>query len=259
VKKAVWTLNLGNNYAPEVTEITYPLMKHYAHKIGAEFNVITERQFPEWPITLEKLQIYKLGRSYEWNIFADSDALIHPEMFDPTNHLKKDTVAHNGSDMAGNRWRYDQYFLRDGRHIGSCNWFAIASEWCLDLWHPPDDQTPEEALANIFPTVEELAPITFAKDQQGNRILDSQKKFIMREKEVITPEHLIDDYLLSRNIARFGLKFMTVMDIQKDRQDRGFYMWHCYSEQVPEKVRQMREVLALWGLDRFQMRVATAG
>lgn len=126
-KKTVFTLNI-DNYAPEITELTYPFLEHYAKRIGADFHVITERRFPGFPPVYEKLQIYRLAQEQanDWNIFFDSDALVHPDTIDFTQHLGKDTVAHNGSDMAAIRWTYDRFFLRDGRNIGSGNWLTIA-------------------------------------------------------------------------------------------------------------------------------------
>jgi hypothetical protein len=209
MKKCLYLLNI-DNYAPEVTALTYPLIKRYAHKIGAEIVQITERKFPDWPITYEKLQIHRLAQETraDWNIYIDSDALVHPECIDWTNHIPRDTIAHNGIDFAGIRWRYDGYFLRDGRNIGSCNWMTIASSWCIDLWQPLDISL-EEALANIHPTVNEL-------------------------NTVITPEHLIDDYTLSRNIARYGLKVKELRLLEKDL---GFgpdamFFWHVYTVPV---------------------------
>lgn len=224
MRKALWTLNI-DGYAPEITAMTYPLLRVYAAKIGAEFRVISERQFPDWPPVYEKLQIHELGREYDWNIYIDSDALVHPDMFDVTDHLTKDTVCHNGNDMAGNRWKYDRYFRRDGRHIGSCNWFTVASDWCLDLWEPLE-MTLEEALQNIAPIVVE-------------RTLG------------ITSRHLIDDYTLSRNIAKYGLKFETIQHLQHAKNIAGNYLWHIYTVSVPEKVRQMREVLHRWEITRL--------
>ena len=226
IQKTIWTLNV-DNYAPEITALTYPLIQHYAHKIGADFRTITERKFPDWPVVYEKLQIHELGKDNDWNIYIDSDAVVHPDMFDPTDHMDKDTIAHNGNDMAGNRWRYDRFFRRDGRHFGSCNWFTVGSDWCIDLWKPLDDLTHEEAVANIFPAVSEV------------------------NSGCITSEHLIDDYTLSRNIAKYGLKFTTVSDIQKKLNDRGNYLWHIYTNVVPEKVRQMKEVMRAWGIEGF--------
>jgi hypothetical protein len=225
IKKTIFTLNV-NGYAPGITDLTFPMIKHYAKKIGADFHIIKERKFQDWPITYEKLQIYELAKEMQndWNIYIDADTLIHPDFMDITNHIPKDTVAHNGCDTADNRWRYDRFFHRDGRHIGSCNWFAVASDWCIELWKPLEDLTMEEAIANIFPTVNEL-------------------------NTVVSPDHLIDDYTLSRNIAKHGLKFITFRQILKDLgYDNPGFLWHQYTIPIDEKVERMKEVLKAWRL-----------
>lgn len=171
-------------------------------------------------MTTEKLQIFDLAKQdgAEWAIYVDADTLISPDFFDITDHLGKDTVAHNGSDMAGTRWKYDQYFRRDNRHIGSGNWFAVASEWCLDLWHPLTDLTLDEALDNINLTI-------------------AERNFGLKR------EHLIDDYILSRNIARFGLKFKNVRDILA-QLGIGGVLWHNYMATEEEKLWMMLNILA---------------
>jgi len=223
IKKTIFTLNI-DNYEEKITELTYPLLKRYAKKIDADFYIISERKFPDYPPVYEKLQIYKLAQEMEndWNIYIDSDALVHPDFFDITNHLQKDTVAHNGVDMAGNRWKYDRFFRRDGRHLSSCNWFSIASDWCIDLWKPLDDLTLEEATENITPIVSEVV------------------------SGLIPASHLIDDYVLSRNIAKFGLKFITINQIVKDIGDTGNYLWHQYLLSSEDKIMQMKEILNIW-------------
>jgi hypothetical protein len=226
IKKTVFTLNVNGGYSNEITELTYPYLKKYAHKIGAEFYVITERKFPEWYVTYEKMQIYELGREMDndWNIYIDCDALIHPDTFDFTNHLNKDTVCHSAMDMADLRWVYDEYFLRDGRNIGSCNWFTIGSDWCLDLWRPFDDLTPEEANKKIFPIKNEI---------EGG----------------ITSKTLIDDYVLSRNIARYGLKFKMFKDIFVEYgMDYGNFMYHQYNMPAEEKVVRIKNQMNQWNL-----------
>jgi hypothetical protein len=225
LKKTIFTLNV-DNYAPEITELTYPLIKRYADKIGADFYTIKERKFPNFPPVYEKLQIYELSQQMEndWNIYIDSDALVHPDLMDITNHLSKDTVLHNGSDLASNRWKYDRYFMRDGRNIGSCNWFTVASDWCIELWKPLEDITFKEAVANISPIVSEL-------------------------NTVVTADHLIDDYTLSRNIAKYGLKFTTFVDLLNRLGQTGSdYLWHQYTISTEEKVVRMKETLKRWGL-----------
>jgi hypothetical protein len=73
LKKTIYTLNIGGHYNDELTGMTYPFIKAWAYKIGAEFYEITERAFPDFPGRYEKLQIYKLGREHknDWNIFID--------------------------------------------------------------------------------------------------------------------------------------------------------------------------------------------
>lgn len=245
IRKVVYTLDIGD-YQPAIKALTFPLMQAFAEKIGAEFHPITERKFPDWPIVYEKLQIFELAKGEgwkhkassdcghdddvyapDWNIFFDADALISPEMFDPTCFLSKDTVCFNGKDMANIRWKYDQHFRRDGRNIGACNWFACASDWCLDLWRPLEDLTLEEAIENIHITIQE------------------------HNSGMFQDNHLIDDYTLSRNIARFGLKHNTLMDICgtmgiRDQFGRGVnpFLWHAYSCSEEEKINRMLSLLS---------------
>lgn len=228
IKKTIYTLNV-EGYAPEITALTYPLLERYAEKIGAEFHVIRERKFPEWPVVYEKLQIYRLAQEAEndWSIYVDSDALIHPEAIDFTEFIPRDSVAHNGVDMAAVRWKYDRFFRRDGRAVGSCNWLTFASDWCIELWEPLSDLTPEEAIANIQPTVDE-------------------------QNTVITAEHLVDDYALSRNIAKYGLKTVTLIDLQKKigLPDANFF-FHQYTLTVADKVAAIQAVIERWKINGF--------
>ena len=218
MNKCLWTLCI-DNYEPRITALTFKLMQEFAAKIRAEFRVITQRKFPEWPVTYEKLQIHELGKAYDWNWFFDADTLVHPEMYDVTEMLPKDTVCHNGKDFASIRWTYDNYFRRDGRHIGSCNWCTVGSDWCLDLWHPLEDLSLEEAISRIHITVNE--------ENSGH----------------CKAEHLIDDYTLSRNIARYGLKVTTISElIEKFRISP--YLWHKYAISSDQKLREMLAVLS---------------
>lgn len=220
-KKTLYTLNI-DNYAPEITAITYPLLERYAEKIGANFHIIKERKFPDFPVVYEKLQIHELGKDNDWNIYIDSDAFIHPDLFDITEHISKDTVLHFGTDFANNRWRYDNYFRRDGRNIGSCNWFTVASNWCIDLWKPLDDLTLEEAVKNIYPTQIEL-------------------------NTVIKPSHLIDDYVVSRNIAKYGLKFKSFQQLLGEiGQKEASYAYHQYLFTEEDKLKQLKEIKEKW-------------
>jgi hypothetical protein len=222
VRKTLYLLNI-NNYAPKITALTYPLLERYAKYIGAHIEYIDTRKFPAWDIDYEKLQIYERSKKNgsDWSIYLDSDALVHPDMPDVTELLRKDTCAHNGSDHAAIRWTYDNYFRRDGRNIGSCCWCMVCSDWCLDMVRPLDDLTPKQAYANIRTTISE--------QQSG----------------VVTPEHLVTDYAVSRNIARYGLKFTTLNSLIGTS---GNFFHHVYTETVDKKVEILTNALKDWKL-----------
>lgn len=226
MKKCIYTLNINRDYPQEITSLTYPLFKQYAHKIEADFYEITERKFPDFPITYEKCQIYELGKEHknDWNIFLDCDTLVHPDCPDWTDYLRKDTVAHHAHDLANVRWKYDGVFWRDGRNIGSATWCCFASDWCLDLFKPLDDITLEDAIARIFP--------------------------LKIERDIgMIPQKLIEDYVFSRNIARYGLKFTTlrilypILGLQE-----GALLWHMYlvSSLEEKKVLLERQLKEVW-------------
>lgn len=216
-RKCVWTLNIGN-YAPEITAVTYPHIKAWAEKIDADFRLIKKRKYPDAPITYEKLQLHTLGEKYDWNIYIDSDALIYPDLFDPTLHIYPDTVMQYGCDMVGTRFKDNKYFRRDTRRISSCNWFTMASSDCLDLWHPLEDMTVEQALANIKPQLKEL--------------------------KTCNDGHLIDDYVLSLNISRYGLHYKKFMDLLKYLHCEGSqFLFHSHLFTRQEKAYILPRVM----------------
>ncbi len=227
IKKTLFTLNLNPDEYKEITDLTYPFIKEYCRKINAEFYVIKERKFPEWKsLTYEKCQVYQLAQEMEndWNIFFDADAIIHPDTPDLTLLVNKDTVVHNGEDFAPVRWKYDRFLQRDGRHIGSPSWLCMASDLCIELFKPLDDMTPEEAYSCIFPVAGEL-------------------------RAGIEPYRLIEDFVFSRNIAKYGLKFKSFLDIQTEiPNSRGSYLLHWYAMPIEEKVVRMKQQLTAWGL-----------
>lgn len=227
-KKTLYTLNV-DDYAPDICALTYPLLRRYAAKIGAEFVVIDQRKNPTLPPVYEKLQIFDLEqeRQSDWILFFDSDAIVHPDMPDVTEVLPRDTVLHNGTDYAACRYVYDDYFRRDGRHISSCNWFTVASRWCLDVWRPLEDLTVEQAVARIRPTV-------------------------IENTVGITADHLIDDFILSRNIARFGLKVKTFRELLAPLGlHESQFLWHQYTMPAEEKLRLIKQVLSAWAGEKI--------
>lgn len=226
IKKTIFTLDIDHAYSKELTDLTYPLLKEYARKIGAEFVIISERKFPNWPVTYEKFQVYELSQQMnnDWNIFFDCDTLIHPDTPDITKMIPFDTVCHNAHDFAPIRWKYDRFFERDGRHIGSCTWCVINSRLNLEVWKPINDLTQDEIASNINPVVREAL-------------------------NGIRPIRLIDDYVCSRNIAKYGLKYKDLKAIFEDhKMSSSNFLWHNYNITIQEKITQMGEVLKNWRL-----------
>lgn len=226
MRKSLYTLNVGG-YAPEITALTYPLLRLYARKIGAEFVEITERKSPDWPVLYEKLQVYDLARERddEWSVYVDSDCLIRPDTPDFTAFVPRDHVAHYRYDFGPLRWYQDEMFLRDGRKLGTTGWFCMASNWCRDLWHP-SDLPPEEVIARCFPALFETV--------RG-----------------LKPPHFVEDYVISRNIARYGLKVMPLVQVEKDLgfrtgetdADGPGWFHHVYAMPLDEKIENLRHVV----------------
>ena len=239
VKKKLYTLCV-DGYEPEITKLTFPLLQLYANKIGAEFVVINERKWPELPPVVEKFQVWEMALSThkaDWHIFFDADTLIHPDMWDVTAVLGKDTTCSGiTSDFTPMRFKPDEYFLRDGRFIGKGNWCAIFSEWCLDYFIPPWMSTPYALSDSQLGYIAELATninLTVAEAASG----------------VMQPSHLIDDYIVSRNIARYGLKHTLISEVgARYGQQVAPYLWHQYLHDTDEKVVKMKQVLQGWGV-----------
>lgn len=219
IKKTIYTLDV-DNYAPEMTEITFPFMKRYADKIGAEFHVITDRRFPDAPPTYEKFQIYELAREHknDWSIFFDADVLIHPDLLDVTSRTPKDTVVVIGTGCSACWYRLNEFSLRDGRYASTGNWFSAVSDWCLDYWHPLDIPL-ETAVKDIFISANDV-------------------------KRGTTPRHMIDEYTATRNIARYGLKYFKLIDLDS-ASFSPLLMHHYVGIPTPEKVAKFRATLQL--------------
>jgi hypothetical protein len=161
-------------YAPELCAITLPTIRAYAERIGADFNLITTRKFPTYPINYERLQIYEAGKDYDWNLNIDADMVIGKRLHDITvdapEHLVR-IVMRFDATMYFNV-EDNIYFKRDGRNVGLVDAFIVTSRLTHDLWEP---------LPGPF---EEYLPVF--KDNQSRRV---------------------SEFCLSQNLARYGLQF----------------------------------------------------
>ena len=160
-----------DNYFPELCELTLPTIEYWAKKIGARVNLITERMWPDWPILYEKMQVYYDGADSDWNILLDADILIHPSTHDPLNtFIHPIQVAAKDAYHADTQLIMDDYFFRDGRNIGLSTCAVFASRINHDLW----------------------TPLTIPLEEAITKI---------KIKRMI-----LDEYCISRNFARYGLK-----------------------------------------------------
>lgn len=203
-----------DNWEPEITSRTFPLMKYYARKIGADFYHIDQRKNLNWPIGIERFQIWDLSKHYDWVIQLDADLIMHPDMPDLTEHITKDTILISQWDLSTKRFRTDEYFKRDGRYISVPGFFTITSNWCRDFWKTPDDLDAETAISNI-------TPVTY---EWKGRVVDSS--------------HLLVDYIWSRNVAKFGLKVESFQNLFKKLNSQGHVIggiedFVCHNSHLP--------------------------
>lgn len=126
------------DYAPELCAITLPRIEAYAKRIGADFNRITERRFPDFPINYERMQIYELGKGYDWNLNVDADMLMGESLVDVTTRVLPEKVGtamifqlSEAFPIAGN-----PIFERASQDIGIVDMFNVTSRLTHDFWRP---------------------------------------------------------------------------------------------------------------------------
>lgn len=218
MKKALVTLDI--NYNKNITNLTYPYMRKYAEKIGADFVIMNERKFPYLSPNMEKFQLYEISANYDWTIFIDADALIHPNCPDVTEIYNKDCVIFNRYDYYPFRFKHNNYMRRDGRNIGATTWISIFSDWTRHAWKPHDN--PEQFLDQINP-------------------MDLEKNFGYK------PKHILDDYLVSRNIAKYGIKVETFHQLVPKDGMNNYWFRHDFCITEEDKIN----LLSMW-IDKIE-------
>jgi hypothetical protein len=234
VKKLIAVL-CTDDWQPEIRALTFPLMRYHAKKIGADFHVINSRKFPAtYPLCYERFQLYEISKHYDWVIQLDADLLLHPDTPDFTRHIGKDTLLISTPGLASSSYVMDEYFYRDGRDVGVGGFITINSNWTRDLWKPPEDLTPEEAMHRCMP-----------------------KTFEWRDRQFYH-DHIVLDYIMSRNVARYGLKYDTLQNlfkrfVQSDRASINHiedYVMHNASLKYHEKIIHIKNYLNKhWKID----------
>lgn len=213
--KCVHVVNI-DNFFPELWKMTYPTIKEYADRINANLNIITTRQYPQFHINYEKMQVWEDGEAYEWNFLVDADVLIHKDFPDFSTIVPEHHVGFNDNYYASEKFNIDNYaeFLRDGRNVGIAS-NAVITHWTThDLFKP--EVTPWER-QNV------------CKVRQGD----------------------IDEFNLSFNLAKYGLKYcgITWEDWQR------YYFVHIGTGDQQEALRLANRVLTTWKNDEQNSRV----
>lgn len=160
-----------DNWYPELTQYTLPLIKAWACNIGADFNLISKTKFSTFPPNYERLQVFEDGKDYFWNIVIDADYIIHPSMEDPTINKDPSVLMTEGRMETPEYFKPNKYFLRDERRQAVGDSFVVSSVFTHDVWTPLD-MTYEEA-----------------------------------SDECLKDKRQVSEFCLSLNVARFGLKY----------------------------------------------------
>jgi hypothetical protein len=243
-QKKLVTVLCTDDWQPEMRALTFPLFKYFARKIGADFHVIRTRAFPTYPLCYERFQIYNLSQNYDWIYQFDADVLLHPDMPDISPLVSKDTVVVSQPGLASQSYHSDEYFLRDGRNLCVGIFFTLTSNWTRDFWNPPLDLTPQEAMSRCTPKV-----------------------FEWRERQLFH-DHVVIDYLISRNVARFGIKVKPLQKVFEAALAQNYcsllpvedYIMHNGSFPNDKKLAHMKNVLQnYWKLDPTQFPVTQKG
>ena len=164
-----------NDFFPELWKLTLPSIEAYADKHGYELNIISKRKFPEWHINYEKMQVYEDGMDCDVNLLVDADILIHPQYPDLLGLCPPNWISVMDAYYASEKLLLNKDFLRDGRDMGIASNFVFSGALTHDLYKPLEI-TPEE----------------------GREIT------LFREGD-------IDEYCLSKNMARYGIKYCGVV------------------------------------------------
>jgi hypothetical protein len=196
MKKLLVTLNIGD-YDRDITSLTFPRMQEYAKNIGADFHIITERKFPDFPLMLEEFQMYEFSQTYDWIIFLDGDCLINPRAVDLTTLVKEDRVIiakynppthHFHPENIEGQYNFKYYapFFFLVFHKNSRN--------CVKPYENPFDYYEYINLNSTHPEMKTYMEI----------------RTHLTEKEI--KDTLIDEFLLTLNLHRYNIKTASLVE-----------------------------------------------
>ncbi len=127
----VYTTDLLN-ISPEIYKLTIPKIEEYAIRIGADFFKISQRKFEEFGDFYEKMQIFELGKDYDYNIYISPEVILNDNMIDMTQYCPKDSVGHWGAYGASSWFQIDNPFLQDMQEMEEIEIKEINGESIID-------------------------------------------------------------------------------------------------------------------------------
>ena len=205
------------NYRPEICALTFPNLRRYAERCGADFAVITDRKYPEWHPAYEKLQVHDLAKNYDFTLLIDADMALHPRFPDLYESMRPGACSSwmeykiSGGPESLILWSVegDRYFLRDGRNLGLCGAFVGCTSWTYDVFKPLD--------SHFRPS--DVEP------------------FLYRPA-------IVDEWVMSRNVAKYGLKVDSLWPSKE-----GIYHADVTTkgETEEEIIKKLRAQLEAWG------------
>lgn len=135
MRKCVHTIAI-DNWFPEMCAITLPLIKTWANKIGANFNIISKSSKSPWP-PYEKMQIWETGKDYDWNIYLDADMVVNPDKMPDFTQGDPKSFYYEAHLFINTCFNAHPYFIRHGGNVAISDCFVATSSMTHDLWCPP--------------------------------------------------------------------------------------------------------------------------
>jgi hypothetical protein len=196
MKKLLVTLNISD-YDKEIAELTFPYMREYAKNIGADFHIITERKFPDFPLMLEEFQMYEFSQTYDWIIFLDGDCLINSKGIDLTTLVEKDRVLIAKYNPPTHHFHPENIKGQYNLQYYAPFFFLVFhknSRDCVRPYSNPYDYYEHIDLNSTHPEMK-----TYMKIRTH-----------LTEKEI--KDTLIDEFLLTLNLHRYNIKTASLQE-----------------------------------------------
>ena len=204
--KKVLIVTKVDNYRPDLCEFTIPNLKAYASRIGADFFEIEHRKFSNQHPAFEKLQAYECMGAYDKALLIDADIMLHPKLPDLTGSF---SLAECGSWM---------------------NYQIKAPQ--LTLWNIDNDPYFQRDGRNLGVVGSIVGCSKYTKD--------IFKPSFSVPTDLYRPE-IIDEYVMSRNVAKFGLKHVGLWALYE-----GIFHAEATTKNEKDVLEKARQISKEW-------------